>query len=46
MTGKFRLNTRMTIIELTTQFKLYHITQKVKGKSPTSNEKGGDEFVT
>ena len=46
VTGKFRLNTRMTIIELTTQFKLYHITQKVKGKSPTSNEKGGDEFVT
>ena len=45
VTGKFRLNTRMTIIELTTQFKLYHITQKVKGKNVMSNEKGGDEFV-
>ena len=36
----------MTVIELTTQFKLYHITQKAKGKNPTSNEKGGGEFVS
>ena len=35
----------MAIIELTTQFKLYNLTQRIKGKRLTNNEKGGDEFV-
>jgi hypothetical protein len=44
--GQFRLNTRMTVIELTTQFKLYQVTQKAKGRKTTADDEGGDIFVT
>ena len=45
VTDKFTLDTKMTIIELTTQFKLYNLTLKAKGGSMKNNQKG-HEFVT
>ena len=38
VTDKFQLNNKMTVIELTTQYKLFKLTQASKGNVPKSND--------
>ena len=38
VTDKFQLNTKMTVVELTTQYKLFRLTQAAIGNLPKSDE--------
>ena len=38
----FKLNKRMTLVELTTQFKLYQLRQKAKGELSKLDPEGSD----
>ena len=38
----FKLNKRMTLVELTTQFKLYQLRQKAKGELSKQDPEGSD----